>query len=229
LKSFYLVYRLTKENISTLKLSDIFLKNNIKVGFIGLKDKYSLASQYFCFFIPNFKQINKFIKKIEDILKSIKSVKHFEFIGYIDKPLRKQDLIYNEFNIILRDIDSKELENYVEKLNLFKDFYFLNFYDDQRFPIYLDFSINNFISILNKIKNDLFSENSYFKNEFLRDNLSNVLSDYLKEIKSVFKIDFLKDKENLTKIKLDKKEILFSFEFNIFLNVLVFLVLIKRI
>jgi len=228
LKSFYIVYRLTKENISTLKLSDIFLKNNIKVGFIGLKDKYSLASQYFCFFIPNFKQINKFIKKIEDILKSIKSVKHFEFIGYIDKPLRKQDLIYNEFKIILRDIDSKELENYVEKLNLFKDFYFLNFYDDQRFPIYLDFSIDNFISILNKIKNDLFSENPHFKKEFSNDNLSNVISNYLKEIKSIFKIDFLKDKENLTKIKLDKKEILFSFEFNIFLNVLVFLAFDKK-
>jgi hypothetical protein len=104
----------------------------------------------------------------------------------------------------------------------------LNFYDDQRFPIYLNFSIDSFISILNKIKNDLFSENPYFKNEFLRDNLSNVLSDYLKEIKSIFKIDFLKDRENLTKVKLDKKEILFSFEFNIFLNVLVFLAFDKK-
>jgi hypothetical protein len=104
----------------------------------------------------------------------------------------------------------------------------LNFYDDQRFPIYLDFSIDNFISTLNKIKNDLFSENPYFKNDFLRDNLSNVISNYLREIKSIFKIDFLKDKENLTKIKLDKKEILFSFEFNIFFNVLVFLAFDKK-
>ncbi len=104
----------------------------------------------------------------------------------------------------------------------------MNFYDDQRFPIYLDFSIDNFISTLNKIKNDLFSENPYFKNDFLRDNLSNVISNYLREIKSIFKIDFLKDKENLTKIKLDKKEILFSFEFNIFFNVLVFLAFDKK-
>gem|GEM_PF-2011437 len=104
----------------------------------------------------------------------------------------------------------------------------MNFYDDQRFPIYLNFSIDNFIFILNKIKNDLFSENPHFKKEFSNDNLSNVISDYLKEIKSIFKIDFLKDKENLIKIKLDKKEILFSFEFNIFLNVLVFLVFDKK-
>jgi len=187
-----------------------------------------LASQYFCFFINDFNQINKFIQKIEAILRSIKYVKQFEFIGYIDRPLKKQDLIYNEFNIILRDIDSRELEDYIEKLNLFKDFYFLNFYDDQRFPINLNFFSDNFISILDKIKQNLFFKNIYFKYDFFKYHLQNVIIDYLKDVKSVFKIDFLKDKENLNKIKLDKKEILFSFEFNVFLNILVFLVFDKR-
>lgn len=187
-----------------------------------------MASQYFCFFINDFNQINKFIQKIEAILRSIKYVKQFEFIGYIDRPLKKQDLIYNEFNIILRDIDSRELEDYIEKLNLFKDFYFLNFYDDQRFPINLNFFSDNFISILDKIKQNLFFKNIYFKYDFFKYHLQNVIIDYLKDVKSVFKIDFLKDKENLNKIKLDKKEILFSFEFNVFLNILVFLVFDKR-
>ncbi|MGB9639036.1 MAG: tRNA pseudouridine(13) synthase TruD, partial [bacterium] len=134
-KSIYLIYKITKENISTLKIADIFLKNNIKIGFIGLKDKYSLSTQYLSFLLPNLNQIFTFNKKIESIFKKIKNIKNYEFITYLNRPLRKQDLIYNEFNITLRDIDKKELKNYIQKLELFKNFYFLNFYDDQRFPI----------------------------------------------------------------------------------------------
>ncbi len=139
-------------------------------------------------------------------------------MGYLDRPLRKQDLLFNEFNITLRDIDKKELNTYIEKLTLFKDFYFLNFYDDQRFPINLSFSINNFIFKLKKIKETIIDEIYkiiYYKDFSKINNIYNFIKEFKKDVKNIFKIKFLEDKENLKKIKLSKDEILFSFNFNI--------------
>ncbi len=147
-------------------------------------------------------------------------------MGYLDRPLRKQDLLFNEFNITLRDIDKKELNTYIEKLTLFKDFYFLNFYDDQRFPINLSFSINNFIFKLKKIKETIIDEIYkiiYYKDFSKINNIYNFIKEFKKDVKNIFKIKFLEDKENLKKIKLSKDEILFSFDFNIFLSLFVFL------
>ena len=118
----YLYYKLTKKNYNTIDvISKIAKRLRIKekkIGFAGSKDKNAVTEQVISFFMINKDNIDKI--KIKDI--------KLEFIGYGDEPITLGDLQGNKFEIIVRNLDEKKLENINKEINLT-----VNYFDEQRF------------------------------------------------------------------------------------------------
>lgn len=122
-KGEYSLYLLKKFDISTWDaLGKIAKKLRISmdsIGYGGLKDKKAIAHQ----FITIKKGPKKDIKE-----------KNFEllYLGNTTKPMSKEFLIGNKFEIIIREF-SVEKEKVDKELELIKKFGLANYFDDQRF------------------------------------------------------------------------------------------------
>jgi len=121
------VYLLTKRNFNTIDvLIKLSKKLNIpfyKFSYGGRKDRYGLTTQYIT---------------IEGIkLDGIKE-KSFEikYVGETDRPMGPDLILSNEFKITIRDLEKKEIENSLERLEFVKNYGFPNYFDDQRFGNY---------------------------------------------------------------------------------------------
>lgn len=167
LQSNILLLKITKKNISTLKLIDILNKEfGTKVSFLGMKDKYSISTQY----------VTIQIQKVEKIIDKIKKINNsnlsLELIGFAKENLKSVHLIANKFNITLRDIDEKEIELYIKNIQKLSTIScFFNYYDTQRirlkkhiFPVALTKE-----EIKKNIEKFLFSEKTKIK-DYITDN-----------------------------------------------------------
>ncbi len=114
----YLYFILKKRNYNTLD-AIAQISNKLKVdikrfGFAGNKDKKAITQQYVSVFNINKENLDKLnLKDIE-----IKS------LGYSDKPISIGSLDYNEFEITVRNLDSKNYNEFD---------YLENYFDEQRF------------------------------------------------------------------------------------------------
>lgn len=120
-KGKFALYRLEKRYWNTLDLLR-YLEDKYhfrKFQRLGLKDRYSHSLQYLA---------NSWVRK-EPILEKNFSL---HFLGFIEEPLRNENLLGNFFQITLRDLKREEGERILSHLFWVKEFGFPNFYDEQR-------------------------------------------------------------------------------------------------
>lgn len=131
-KSNILLFRLIKKNITTLKAIEKiykYFKSVRKIGFWGLKDKYSLSSQFITIHSDNIDN------------NAIQTSLNFgsfslEFVGYLIEDLDFDSIVGNKFDITIRDIDREELKEYLENIQKISSISkFLNYYDYQRISL----------------------------------------------------------------------------------------------
>lgn len=118
----YSIYRLAKQNWSTLDLID-FLKRKYRlttIRYAGLKDRYAHSIQY--------------VSIIGDGPTEIKEENFsLRFIGKSDHPVTRDYLIGNSFLITLRDLTEIDIAKIKPVLDLIKRDGLPNYYDEQRF------------------------------------------------------------------------------------------------
>ncbi len=118
----YEVWLLKKRGTTTLDvISDISKKNRIKlsdISYCGLKDRHSLSFQ--------------FISAPKGAIKKTRGV-NYELIpsGYLHRQVLPSDLLYNEFDVVVRDVALPEdiVLKEIEHLNRYG---LVNYYDEQR-------------------------------------------------------------------------------------------------
>ncbi|MEO0278659.1 MAG: tRNA pseudouridine(13) synthase TruD [candidate division WOR-3 bacterium] len=119
----WVICLIEKRNTNTLDvLKDMARRLAIslsEIGYLGLKDKYSLSYQYVSIPVNKFKEI---------VAKNYR----LSFFGYFDRPLKKDDLICNEFEITVRDVNLPS-EVILKRIMEVRDWGFVNYYDEQRF------------------------------------------------------------------------------------------------
>ncbi|MEO0097036.1 MAG: tRNA pseudouridine(13) synthase TruD [candidate division WOR-3 bacterium] len=120
-KGEYAVYLLEKKNFNTLDVIYILQKRYKfdKIYRLGLKDRYSYAFQYLAS-----KRIRKEIIKEKDFSLSL--------IGFLERPLRNEDLLGNYFQITIRDLKKEEGEKVINNFEKVGIDGLPNFYDEQR-------------------------------------------------------------------------------------------------
>ena len=124
-KGEYSIYLLKKNGWNTVDvLKRIAKKAEIPFSHIsygGKKDRHALTEQFI--------SIKKLYKKstIEEKNYSLK------FIGFTDEPIVPQNILGNEFNIIVRAIPKKAQDSILESLKKIKEYGYINYFDDQRF------------------------------------------------------------------------------------------------
>ncbi len=122
-KGNYVLALIKKRNTNTIDvLKDISRRLGVKfedVSYCGMKDRYSLSFQYISIPKEYFKPIRA--KNYE-----------LDIVGYVDRPLSREDLLANEFEITVRDVSLPD--DIIEKrLDEVKRWGFVNYYDEQRF------------------------------------------------------------------------------------------------
>jgi tRNA pseudouridine13 synthase len=122
-KGVYCYFWLTKTNLTTQQAVEKVAKalNTKKIGFAGNKDKHAVT-----------KQLCSAYKKTEEQINSI-TINNItlKFFGYGDTPISLGDLNANRFQIIVRDIDEKERNNFQNKSKT--PMAIVNYFDEQRF------------------------------------------------------------------------------------------------
>lgn len=216
----FLLFKINKKNITTFKAVNILnqtlkniLKAPIKTIFLGLKDKYSFSTQYFCSILQREKANNQKISYLKNIGKENfgkLNQKNLEvkFLGFLETPLNRKNLHANHFKITLRDIDSKELDLYLKNIETIRKIgIFLNYFDYQRVKVLL---LDKFSLPDNKLN----SNECKFS---LRQ-----LKELLEELKNVKKIETFPNKENFGYhfIKNRESYISDSLKFNIMLSLI---------
>lgn len=122
-KGEYSLYILKKYDISTWdalgKIAKLLRISMNSIGFGGLKDKKAIASQFIT---------------IKNGPKKDLKAKNFEllYLGQTTKPMSKELLLGNKFEIIIRNF-SVEKERLSEEIELIKIFGIPNYFDEQRF------------------------------------------------------------------------------------------------
>ena len=130
----YCIYKLVKSNLNTEQAADIICsrfhieKKNLK--YAGSKDKNALTTQYI--------SIYKDDKINIDEVSAGHSLK-VSFIGYLDTPLSLGCLEGNNFEVIIRELGKKNLENFSKRISgnisdgTDTSRIVPNYFDDQRF------------------------------------------------------------------------------------------------
>jgi len=126
-KGKYALALLKKWGTSTLDvIEDITKKLKIpisQIGRCGIKDKNAITYQYLSLPKRNF-----------NILKGKNYI--LKVIGFIDNPLSQKNLLFNHFEIIVRNLTDFEKRNFESRKDLVKYFGFPNYYGKQRFLAY---------------------------------------------------------------------------------------------
>ncbi len=120
----YLIYKLNKKNRNTEDCLQ-FISKTIKeqrkiIGFAGTKDRNAITEQFIS--ICNIRNIKSRLEKISSNFEGFT----LEFIGYSDKPIFLGDLKENKFDIVIRNLDKKDLKIISPK-------FIVNYFDEQRF------------------------------------------------------------------------------------------------
>ena len=115
-KGDYSVYKLKKRRIDTTHaLSDIFKRTHMRLKALGLKDALATTTQYV------------YTKRKGKPIEDFETDKyHLSYIGSIEKPISKREMVGNRFTIKIQDC-SNVLESFCEHGKI------LNFYGYQRF------------------------------------------------------------------------------------------------
>ncbi|MCX7994860.1 MAG: tRNA pseudouridine(13) synthase TruD [candidate division WOR-3 bacterium] len=120
----YTLLKLKKRYWNTLDAIDFvarkFSLSREKFSRAGLKDRYSLSTQYLTF-RGDFKEIIK--------------EKNFELmpVGKVSKPILPENLKGNRFSITMRDLSDEEIEKLRRNYTEVSSFGFPNYFDEQRF------------------------------------------------------------------------------------------------
>ncbi len=120
----YTLLKLKKRFWNTLDVIDFvarkFSTSRERFSRAGLKDRYSLSTQYLTF-RGEFKEI------VEE--------KYFTLtpVGKVSKPITPEDLKGNRFSIVLRDLSEDEIEKIYKNYPEICEFGFPNYFDEQRF------------------------------------------------------------------------------------------------
>ncbi len=119
---------LKKRDFNTIdainEVADALKVSAKKFGFAGNKDKFAVTEQVCSVFGAGKERIEKL--RFRDIW--------LEFLGYGDKPVSLGDLIGNEFEIVVRDLNEKEIDNFIDKIKDNKNkIKTINYFDEQRF------------------------------------------------------------------------------------------------
>jgi tRNA pseudouridine13 synthase len=117
----YSVYRLRKQLWNTLDVvRDLERKHGfVDVGRAGLKDRYSLSTQYLS--VPG-----RGPRKVTDKNYTL------EYIGRSEEPVSRRILLGNDFTVTARDLHEREAEVILQSLPAVQRFGFANYYDEQR-------------------------------------------------------------------------------------------------
>jgi len=121
----YIYFLMKKKNLSTIRAIKIVAKNlrisKKRIFFAGEKDKKTVSEQYIA------------IKGLKDFKQEYNfgNVK-LKYIGSFDEPLRISDIIFNEFEVTIRDVNDEERKRFEENVIIFNEGFF-NYFDDQRF------------------------------------------------------------------------------------------------
>lgn len=110
-----------KKNFNTLDVIYILHKKYkfSKIYRLGLKDRYSYAFQYIAS-----KTVRKEVIKEKNFSLSL--------LGFLERPLKKEDLLGNYFQITIRDLKREEGEKIIDNFWEVDLVGFPNFYDEQR-------------------------------------------------------------------------------------------------
>ncbi len=120
----YTLLRLQKRYWNTLDVIDFVARkyslSKERFSRAGLKDRYSLATQYLTF---------------QGVLKDIIKEKNFELIpiGRVKEPISPEWLKGNRFSITIRDLDKNEIEKVIKNFSEVLISGFPNYFDEQRF------------------------------------------------------------------------------------------------
>lgn len=90
-------------------------------GIAGLKDRHAITRQYFT--IPSRYEIKTLKEKNFDI----------KFLGFVNKGIRLGDLLWNRFEIVVRNIKKSDLDGVYEKAESAKTIGVPNYFGEQRF------------------------------------------------------------------------------------------------
>jgi len=113
------------------QIQTFFKLSFIDVCSQGLKDEDAITEQLFSVKkILNEKDIKAFNKKYSHKNKFSK-IKHI--IGYGEKPIKERALHGNAFKIVVRNLEPVLADNLLNYVLTHKQFYFVNYYDNQRF------------------------------------------------------------------------------------------------
>lgn len=119
-KGVYKVFKAKKRGLESFYLKSFLEKTfNVKISFLGLKDKKSLSIFYF---------------SVKGNIPSYMKFKDFsaELVGYSERELGPYDLQKNNFKIILRDVREKELQKIFQIIKDINKSGFPNYFDIQR-------------------------------------------------------------------------------------------------
>jgi len=121
----YIYFLMKKKNLSTIRAIRIVAKglriSKKRIFFAGEKDKKTVSEQYIA------------IKGLKDFKQEYNfgNVK-LRYIGSFDEPLKISDIIFNEFEVTIRDVNDWERKRFEENVTIFNEGFF-NYFDDQRF------------------------------------------------------------------------------------------------
>ncbi|MDO8741445.1 MAG: tRNA pseudouridine(13) synthase TruD [Candidatus Woesearchaeota archaeon] len=178
------VFLLKKRNCSTPEAIELISHSlNIKnkeIGYAGNKDKEAITEQIVSIKIFN----DAFFEKINNL--KIKNIE-LKFLGYSDQPISLGDLEGNSFEIIIRNLDKKEINVFLKNTKMIKSnkLKIPNYYGEQRF------SKNNIeigkLILKNKIKEaiELIIENDGFLKEKINGFLENNKNNYNAALKII--------------------------------------------
>ncbi len=119
-KGLYKVFKAKKLGLESFYLKNLLERTfNVKISFLGLKDKKSLSIFYFSAKgnIPNYIKFKNFSA---------------ELVGFSNRELSSGDIEKNNFKITLRDVREEELDKIFQILENIKKKGFPNYFDIQR-------------------------------------------------------------------------------------------------
>ncbi len=123
-KSEYAVYILKKKDWNTIELLlELSRELNIPFNYFsfgGKKDKHAVTSQFITIRSPEIKELKR--KKYS-----------LQFCGFMAQPMAANLINRNKFEITVRDLSEKNIENTLKEIEIINSIGYPNYFDDQRF------------------------------------------------------------------------------------------------
>ncbi len=243
----YSLFRFEKRGWGTFDIiSSLSTRFNLptnEINIAGIKDRHAVTTSYLTI-------KKRFASRIINALDEDKSLipnAIFEYIGNIDKPIRSDDISYNNFSLTIRSIDNKEIPLILDRFEIVKNQGVPNYFDDQRFgsarhglgfvakslilgdyesATRLLFSTSKYDN--KKAKEAKLSVLNYIFNDKKIDNIESIFKNIPSELKGFFKRIYQNKNDYLSAfLNIDRRYLILlmhayqSYLFNIFLSMLI--------